>query len=78
MTPFSSKMACQPVTCHGISRNHSNQFSPNLPQNMSKGNAHSYLKTVGAEDKRKTLWAGACTSESTFFPLLNLLSILLQ
>ena len=54
-------MAWPPATYDVISRNHSNRFSPNLRQNVSKGYAYSYWKRHVADEKssrknwRKTL-----------------------
>jgi len=43
-TRFYPQMALPPATYDVMSRNHSNCFSPNLCQNVSKEYAHSYGK----------------------------------
>ena len=50
-TQFYPKMAWPAPTDDVISRNHSNWFSTNLCQNVCKGYAYSYWKTVGADEK---------------------------
>jgi len=43
-TQFCPKMAWPPAIYDVISRNHSNQFSPNVRQNVCKGYAYTYWK----------------------------------
>ena len=43
-TEFYPKMARPPTSYDVTSRNHSNRFSPNLRQNVSKGYVYSYCK----------------------------------